>query len=54
MPPDIVKVKELIRDSGAIYYSILQAELYKQKALKALSRAAAIGAKVKKLEVFLA
>ncbi len=50
---EIAQTKNLIYNCGAIYYSTLQVELYKQSALKALSQAASIGAEIDKLRVFL-
>jgi geranylgeranyl pyrophosphate synthase len=51
---DISQVKDLIFSSGAIYYATIKVELYRQLALKALSKASAAGAAVDRLQVFLA
>jgi geranylgeranyl pyrophosphate synthase len=53
VPKDIAQTKDLIYNCGAIYYSTIQVELYKQSALKALCQAASSGAEVEKLKIFL-
>lgn len=51
---NVSHIKDLIFSSGAMYYAAIKVELYRQIALKALSKATIAGAEVDHLNVFLA
>ncbi|MFC1949786.1 polyprenyl synthetase family protein [Chloroflexota bacterium] len=50
---DLSQISDLLFSSGAVQYSIVQMELYKQKALDVLSEAERAGVNVKQLKEFL-
>lgn len=51
--PDCVQIRHLLFTTGAVHYSTLKVELYKQYALDALSRAEEAGTRVERLKLFL-
>ncbi len=51
--PSIDQIKDLLIDAGAVYYTTLKQELYKQKALDALSRIADTGIDTDRIKLFL-
>jgi geranylgeranyl pyrophosphate synthase len=50
---DVKEIKDLLFHSGAIQYAMIKVELFKQKALDSLSKAAKSGASIEKLKLFL-
>ena len=51
--PDPVRIKDLLFRTGAIHYATIKMEFYKQRALDILSEAERMGARVKRLKLFL-
>jgi len=51
--PNPIQIRDLLFHCGAIYYATIKMEFYKQRALDILSEAERMGARVKRLKLFL-
>ena len=53
VPPDVVQVRQLLFDVGAIHYAMLKMDMYKQSARDTLSRIRSAGIPTERLQTFL-